>query len=59
MEEKKGMYINIIITEALCMVVILLSVLVLKYFLKSDFKDFKKWYEKELTADTRIEEVIA
>ncbi|MBQ6848247.1 MAG: hypothetical protein IJO62_04995 [Clostridia bacterium] len=58
MEEKRDMYINIIITEALCVVVILLTVLTLKYFFKSDFKDFEKWYEREITADTRIEEVI-
>ncbi len=58
MEEKRNMYINIIITEALCGVVILLSVLTLKYFFKSEYEEFKAWYNTEITADTKIEEVI-
>ncbi len=58
MEEKKGMYINIIITEAICVTVVLFSVLLLKYFFKPDYKEFKEWYNKKITADTRVEEVI-
>ncbi len=58
MTEKKDMYINIIITEAVCVLVILLSVLCLKYFFKSDFKSFKEWYYIEITNDTKISEVI-
>lgn len=55
---KENMYINIIIAEGICVLVILLSVLVLKYFFKAEYKDFKKWYNTEITTDTRIEEVI-
>lgn len=55
---KENMYINIIITEILCMLVILVSVLVLKYFFKGEYKEFKAWYNTEITADTKIEEVI-
>ncbi len=58
MEDKGNMYINIIITEAICMAVILLSVFTFKYFFKGEYKEFKKWYNTEITADTRIEEVI-
>ena len=58
MEEKRGMYINIIITQAICMIVVLLSVITIKYFFKSDFKELKDWYKTQITADTRIEEVV-
>ncbi len=58
MKENKGMYINIIIAEAVCMIIVLLSVLVIKYFFKTEFKNLKKWYTAEITADTTVQEVI-
>lgn len=55
---KENMYINIMITQAICVILIFLSVLTLKYFFKGEYKNFKEWYLLEITADTRIEEVI-
>ena len=55
---KDNMYINIIITQAICVILILLSVLTVKYFFKGEYKNFKEWYLEEITADTHIEEVI-
>ncbi len=55
---KDNMYINVIITQAICVIVILLSVLTVKYLFKGEYKVFKEWYLEEITADTRIEEVI-
>lgn len=58
MTEKKGMYINIIITEALCVAIVLASVLGIKYLFASDYKKLQKWYFTEITNDTEIQEVI-
>lgn len=58
MEENQGIYLNIIITQALCMLVVLLSVITIKYLFKSEFKTLQKWYLKEFCNDTTIEEVI-
>lgn len=55
---RENMYINIIITQAICVIMILLSVLAVKYLFKGEYKFFKEWYLEEITADTRIEEVI-
>ena len=58
MTKSGGSYTNIIITQFLCVTVVLLSVLTIKYFFKSEFKSLKKWYTAEICDDTRIEEVI-
>lgn len=55
---KDNMYINIIITQAICVILIFLSVLTVKYLFKGEYKIFKEWYLEEITADTHIEEVI-
>ena len=57
MEARKGMYINIIITQAVCAVLILAGILVMKYFYKAEFEKFKNWYTVNITADTDIKEV--
>lgn len=58
MTQNSNNYINIVITEFICVAVVLLSVLSIKYFFKSEFKSLKKWYTAEICDDTRIEEVI-
>ncbi len=58
METKSGMYINIIITQTVCAVLILAVILVMKYFFKGEFKEFKSWYDVNITADTDINEVL-
>ncbi len=58
MEENQGVYLNVIITQALCMLVVLLSVITIKYLFKSEFKSLQKWYLEEFCNDTLIEEVI-
>lgn len=55
---KSGYYINIIITQAICVAVILLSVFVLKYFFKAEYKEVKNWYNTEIATNTDINEVL-
>lgn len=58
MDENQGAYLNVMITEVICMLVVLLSVITIKYLFKSEFKTLQKWYVEEFCNDTLIEEVI-
>ena len=58
MDENQGAYLNVMITEALCMLMVLLSVITVKYLFKSEFKTLQKWYVEEFCNDTLVEEVI-
>ncbi len=58
MDEKQGAYLNVMITEVICMLMVLLSVITIKYLFKSEFKTLQKWYVEEFCNDTLIEEVI-
>lgn len=56
--KRANQFINIIIAQAVCVTVILLSVLVLKYFFKGEYKDVKGWYSQEIAMNTDINEVL-
>lgn len=59
MEEKRpNMYINIVITQFICVVLVLASVLVLKYCNKTEYKKVKVWYEREIIPTTSVSEVL-
>lgn len=59
MEEKRpNMYINIVITQFICVVLVLISILVLKYYNKTAYKKVKAWYTEEITATTSVSEVL-
>lgn len=59
MEEKRpNMYINIVITQLICVLLVLISILVLKYCFKSDYEKFKAWYLEEITPTTSVSEVL-
>jgi hypothetical protein len=40
------------------MVIILISVLIIKYFFKSTYEDLKAWYKEDICANTDIQEVL-
>lgn len=54
---KSGVFTNIIIAQAVCTVIILLSVLCVKYFYKGEYTRLKAWYNTEIATDTDIREV--
>lgn len=59
MEEKRpNMYINIVITQLICVLLVLISILVLKYFNKTEYKKVKAWYLEEITPTTSVSEVL-
>ena len=49
---------QIIITECICVGIILISVLVIKYFFKDTYNELKVWYEKNICDTTEISEVL-
>lgn len=49
---------QIIITECVCIGLILVSVLVIKYFFKGTYTELKAWYEAYICDNTEIDEVI-
>lgn len=52
-------FFAIVITQCICVVIILLSVLCIKYFFKGTYKQIKVFYENEICSDTDIGEVLS
>ena len=57
-EEQKNYYIPIIITQSICVILIALCLVCIKYFFKDIYKETKKFYINELCSQTDIKEVI-
>lgn len=57
-KEQSGYFIKIIILQCIFTVIILSSVLVVKYFFKSTYTEFKEWYTDNIAVDTDIYEVL-
>ncbi len=51
-------WLNIIITQIVCVSIILLALLIMKYFFKPTFNSVKEWYEINICNDTDINEVL-
>lgn len=56
--KKWNCFINIIITQTVCMAIILVSVLAVKYFFKGEYENLKKVYNTTLATNTDINEVL-
>ncbi len=52
------LYFKIIITECICVAIILLSVLVTKYFFKSTYLQLKSLYTDNICNHTNVDEVL-
>mgnify|MGYP006992207729 CR=1 FL=1 len=58
MKNKSSQFANIIITQGICVLIILTSVVVIKYFFKSTYKELKSFYISCVCSDTDIKEVL-
>ncbi len=58
MQKKDNLY-RLIITQSICIGIIILSVLVTKYFFKGTYKKFVAWYNRNVTVTTDINEVLS
>lgn len=55
---RKSRFSEILITQIIAMVIILISVLIIKYFFKSTYEDLKAWYKEDICTNTDIQEVL-
>ena len=51
-------WIGIVITQSVCILIILISLLLIKYFSADTFSSIKKWYENNICNDTDVNEVL-
>lgn len=47
-----------VVVQSVCILIILLSVVVMKYFFKSAYNEVEKFYREEILSDTSISEVL-
>ncbi len=57
-DRKNETFFKIIIVEIICVAVILLSVIAVKYFFKATYSKVEKWYKENIIVDTDIKQVI-
>lgn len=51
-------YVKLLITEGIIAVIIISSVLILKFGFKGKYNDFKNWYKENVLTDTDVYEVV-
>ena len=54
----KNPFISIMIIQSVCVMLILISLVSIKYFFENTYNDLKKFYNSEICSDTDIDEVI-
>ena len=50
----KNMYVPICITQAVCIAVILIGIIVMKFFFKDNYFKFKNWCQQNVLEHTHI-----
>lgn len=48
-----------VIIQGICVLLILLSIFIIKYFFKFEFEKVSKVYQKYITTDTDVNEVLS
>ncbi len=54
----KNTYMQICMTQAVCIAVILIAVLIIKFFFKSGYEKAQKWYSKYILDETTVSEIF-
>lgn len=55
---KKDKFLHIVITEIVCVFLLIMVVLITKYFFKTEFLEFKEWYNQNVLVDIDINQVL-
>lgn len=50
-------WFKIIVVQSICVAIILLTILFVKFFFKNTYKELKNWYQNNLCSETKISEV--
>lgn len=54
----KNTFVAVLITQSICVLIIIASVLVTKFFFKTQYKKLAGWYEKNAAVGVSAEEVL-
>ncbi len=52
-------FYKVVIVESVCVLLIILSLLTMKYFFKDEFERAEDFYQKNMTVDTDVYEVLS
>lgn len=52
-------FFGIVITQCICVIIILIGVICVKYFFKDTYKKLDTFYKEEICSTTKIDEVIS
>ena len=52
-------FYKVIILQGICVLLIILSLLAVKYFLKAEFKKVQTFYNDNIVVDTDVNEVLS
>lgn len=55
---KKNMWLGVVITQCICVAIILISLVIMKYFFSDTFGHIKEWYKINICNDTSVNEVL-
>ena len=55
---RKDTFLHITVTEIICVFLLIAVVLVIKYFFKAEFSEFKEWYNQKIAVDIDINQVL-
>lgn len=56
--EKTNKWLHIIITQFICVAIILSTILITKFFFKDTYTELKEWYKTNICNDTDINEIL-
>jgi hypothetical protein len=57
-QKTNSKWLHIIVTQIICVSLILISLLTANFFLKNTYKELKNWYNENICNDTNIDEVL-
>lgn len=57
-EKEKDVFFSVAVTQSVLAVILIVCILIIKFFFKGQYKDIKKWYSDNMTVDTNISEIV-
>ena len=57
-EKGKSVFFSVALIESVLAALLILGIIVVKFFLKEQYTGIKKWYMENMTVDTNISEII-
>lgn len=56
--EVKNYFVYMVISECICVLIVLLSFFVIKFFFVKQYNELLKWYNENICVDTDVNEVL-